>query len=592
MVARTLITTADECTWPEDKTQPVLFLGEWCRRYSRKDVWQQLDAEVTEYHWDDREKLFEDYQYLQELYEKLLAELTDKLNSIHSVDHSPRYWRILIGLWLGYFIQILFDRWFMLKQAIEQTEIKGCYLIDRAPISVVSNDMAHFTELFVGDDWNEAVYGQLLELCWGDEIDIEKVPTQSIEKKYAKNANQRVKITLKGFAERLIPYFNKLFPENDGYFFISSYLPFKTNLKLQMRLGQFPKLWRSQSVPVTHADIRKRQWCLTSPEYKNNSFEAIVRQLIPLHLPTAYLEGYERLKTAADQLNWPKKPKCIFTSNAYSSDDLFKVWVAVKTESGTALVIGQHGGHFGMNPFAFHEEHQIEIADKWISWGWSDKSRPRITPICNFRDSERTVEYDPNGGALMVEMCIPRYSYHLYAIPVSRQWLDYLEDQRIFLKTLPLELRKQVLLRLYSNDYGWDQIARWKDEMPEVQIDSGHHKIHKLIKKNRLYISTYNATTYLESLSWNIPTIIFWNPNHWELKEELNPYFELLKSVGIFHENPESAAEQMIKVWSDVASWWDSKEVQNARNIFCEKYSRVPKDTVSELQMKVFSEIS
>jgi putative transferase (TIGR04331 family) len=590
-VSRTLITTADERTWPKDKKQPVLFLGEWCRRYRRKEVWQQLNAEVAAYHWDDRNKLIGDYQYLQNLYEKLLVDLSDKLNQIHSTDHSPRYWRILIGPWLGYFIQMLFDRWFMLKQVIEQTEITECRVLERELMKIVPNDMVHFTKLFVDDDWNEAVYGQLLELYWGDVVNIEKIRTHPVYNKHADNASLGVKAAFKRHVERWVSLFNKLFPKDDSYFFISSYLPLKTDFKLQMSLGQFPKLWRRQSAPVTKPDIQQRQWRLGDHKLKDASFDVISRQLIPLHIPTAYLEGYEELVTTADLLDWPKKPKTIFTSNAYSSDDLFKSWAAEKTESGTTLVIGQHGGHFGMTPFSFSEEHQINIADKWLSWGWADKKRPQITPVGCLKAFGRSVGYDPNGRALMVEMILPRYSYDLLALPVSRQWLDYLDDQQKFLKTLPYELREQVLLRLYPNDYGWDVTVRWKDKMPEVQIDPGNQNIRKLIKKCRIYISTYNATTYLESLSWNVPTIIFWNPENWELKEEVKPYFELLKSVGIFHETPESAAQQMIKVWSDVASWWESDDLQIARKQFCHQFARMSDDPVSCLQ-GLFKDIS
>jgi hypothetical protein len=35
----TLVTTALEETWPDDN-QPVLFLGEWCRLYSKKPLWE------------------------------------------------------------------------------------------------------------------------------------------------------------------------------------------------------------------------------------------------------------------------------------------------------------------------------------------------------------------------------------------------------------------------------------------------------------------------------------------------------------------------------------------------------------------------
>ena len=75
---RLLITTALEETWGDG--QPVLFLGEWCRRYSLKDHWSKMDAEVLPYHWNDRAKLYADYQYLREFYERLLRDLSAQLN--------------------------------------------------------------------------------------------------------------------------------------------------------------------------------------------------------------------------------------------------------------------------------------------------------------------------------------------------------------------------------------------------------------------------------------------------------------------------------------------------------------------------------
>lgn len=577
MVVRRLILTAIEHTWPQDTKEPLIFLGEWCRRYSRKAVWQQLDAKVAPYHWDDRQKLFDDYEYTQELYEQLLSELSDKLNHIHSVNHSLRYWRILIGPWLGCFIQILFDRWFMLKQTIEKEKIIDCNIIERTPLSVVSNDMRHFIKQFVDDDWNEAVYGQLLKLCWGNVVNIQKIKKQSIHKKLENDSNVKLRIrpNFKNCIDKFcIPIFNKLFPKDDGYLFISSYFPLKTDFKLQIGLGQFPKLWQRPSAPITKTDIQQRQWRLGDHKFDNALFDDVARYFIPLHIPTIYLEGYKKLNTLTDQIAWPKKPNAIFTANAYNSNDVFKNWAGKKTEEGTMLVIGQHGGNYGMSRFSFLEKHQIDIADKWLSWGWSDKKIPKIIPFGNLKSFERKVRYDPDGNALMVEMSLPRYSYHLYALPLSKQLLEYQDDQQKFLKTLPYELRCQVLIRLSSQDYGWDQKYRWRDKVPEAQIDPGSQDIRKLVRKSRLYISTYNSTTYLESLSWNVPTIIFWNPKHWELKDEAKPYFELLKSAGIFHNTPESAAQQMINVWQNVDSWWSQSHVQKVRKKFCEIYSK------------------
>ena len=71
----------------------------------------------------------------------------------------------------------------------------------------------------------------------------------------------------------------------------------------------------------------------------------------------------------------------------------------------------------------------------------------------------------------------------------------------------------------------------------------------------------------------NIPTVIFWNPNHWEIRDSAQPYFDELKEVGIFHETPESAAQHIISVWDDVEYWWSSKTVYKAVQKFCGRFS-------------------
>ena len=218
-----------------------------------------------------------------------------------------------------------------------------------------------------------------------------------------------------------------------------------------------------------------------------------------------------------------KNPSFIFTSVAYCQSDTFKAWAAEKTSCGVPLIIGQHGGNFGMTPFAFEEKHQIDIADRWVSWGWQDKLEPKIVPFGNFKTLGKLVRYDSRGPALMVQMSLPRYSYHLMAEPIAGQMESYLDDQVTFLRCLSSEIQGQITLRLYPNDYGWDEAQRWGDTFPAIRIAETHIKMEKLIERSRLYISTYNATTYLESLSWNIPTIVFWNPDHWELKEEVKP---------------------------------------------------------------------
>ena len=587
MVSRFLVTTAVEETWPVEDT-PVLFLGEWCRLYARKAVWENRNAEVAPYHWDDRQKLHNDYLYLHVLYEELLDELATKLNAVHGVDHPVRYWRIIVGPWLGYFTQMLFDRWAMLQQVFRDNDICGIRVVQREQGQLVPNDMSVFVALFLGDDWNESIYGQILDWL---KIPVERVESPRITQISPGNA---FTVNLAGRLRRRLAQVasdvSGALCRDREYFFISSYLEITQELLLQAKLGQVPKLRRPFATPVTPVDGAGRQRQFPTSNNNGGDFPLLARALIPKNIPTAYLEGYRDLVTFTENLPWPKRPKAIFTSNSFNADDVFKVWAAEKVAGGAPLVIGQHGGNDGMALWGFTEDHQIAIADHFLTWGWGQPEQNKVTRVGNFKGFGRRIIADKAGAALLVEMTMPRYSYHMYSAPVAvGQWLDYFEDQCRFVRALPVPLRDQLLVRLYSQDYGCGQKMRWQARFPQIQLDEGYQPIASLMKRSRLYISTYNATTYLESMSLDFPTLMFWNPKHWELRGSALPFFEKLKSVGIFHETPESAARQMAAIWDDVPGWWQSAAVASVRQELCEEFAHIPNKPL-DLMKKILSE--
>ncbi len=589
MVARFLVTTALEETWPAGDV-PVLFLGEWCRLYERKLSWKERDTVVAPYHWDDRQKLYRDYMYLQELYEELLSELAAQLNAVHRVDHSLRYWRILVGPWLGYFIQMLFDRWSMLRHVLLDNEIVGVRVLQHPEGEQVPNDMGAFMPMFISDAWNESICGQILDWLG---VPVEKVAKKNLAFPGGGNgmgqvsAERRIKHRLAWLASHL----SGMLCRDDEFFFISSYLGIEQDFRLQAKLGQLPKLWRPLAVPECpfEPDVRR---CQLGPAANNDEFASLARTLIPRQIPKAYLEGYRALVSLMENLPWPKKPQAIFTSNSFSGDDVFKAWAAQKVESGTPLVIGQHGGNYGMALWSFTEDHQIAIADHFLTWGWNEPASSNVTPVGNLKGFAKSIVSDSAGVALLVEMALPRQSYHMYSVPVAAgQWLSYFDDQCRFVEVLPADLRAKLLVRLHPSDFGHRQRQRWQAHFPDIQLDNGLRPMDRLLPKTRVYISTYNATTYLESLSLNFPTIMFWNPKHWDLRDSALPYFEKLKSVGIFHETPEGAARQMAAVWHDVPSWWHSDVVQAVRREFCERYAHIPEKPL-DVMAKLFRKIA
>jgi putative transferase (TIGR04331 family) len=98
---------------------------------------------------------------------------------------------------------------------------------------------------------------------------------------------------------------------------------------------------------------------------------------------------------------------------------------------------------------------------------------------------------------------------------------------------------------------------------------------------------TYNGTTYLETFAANYPTLLYWNPMHWEVREEVKPYFNNLVKVGILHYTPESLASKINEIYSDPLFWWKQQEIQITKDDFCRQFA----NKAGDLKINIENEI-
>ena len=511
------------------------------------------------------------------MYERLLPLIANQLNNIHGKNYEIKYWRILIGPWLSAFIQILFDRWECIQQAINFYDIKETTSLNYNDQELVPNSTDDFNHYFTTDEWNHYIFSKII--LFSTNIIINKKEDKS---QLFLNKSDIKKPLMKIVAEKLSNVLSYL-GKDDDIFFISTYLPLIKQIKLELKLGQLPQYRIRYNLPYIEYDQNKRNWLFMADN--NSDFESFLFKMIPKQIPLVYLEGYNLLNDKKDKHRWPKSPKIIWTSNSDNSDENFKIYAAEKINEGAKLVIGQHGGHYGLGQWSSSEDHHLAISDYYMSWGWNDSLKLKIKPIGYLKaKSGLNKKYHSNKNLLMVCNSIPRYSYRMYSSIVSSQYLNYLDDQFNFVDNLSSRIRNKLIVRLYKDDYGWKQKERWNYKFSNLNIDSGLSKLDDLIKNTRIFISTYNATTYLESLYLNIPTVIFWDSRYWELRESAKPYFEALKDVGIFHDTPESAATHINKIWNKVDIWWESKDVIKARKLVCNQYAHKPKDLVNKIE--------
>jgi putative transferase (TIGR04331 family) len=575
-----LVTTALEQTWGRE--EELLFLGEWCKRYNRRNAWASRGTTVLPYHWDDRAKLRADFQYLQKLNRRLLAQLTESLNTLHCVHHNARYWNILLGYWLTVFSGVVYDRWEMVRRAEESGQELISLGLRVEPDAQIPNGHSDFVQFITEDLWNHAIYVELIR-GWT------KIPVQDISEAISDKLYPEAALPAGSaqFIKRIIrsayDKYSHWVGRGDKAFVISTSLPLFCDISLQLGLGQVPKFWRAPNAPYSELNMDMRQWRLESPN--GDRFGQIVRALIPRQIPRIFVEGYSKLCRLTGGLHWPKNPKLIFTSNSHFSDPVFKAWAAERTESGSLLLIGEHGG-FGPGAFNAAGSYQLSIADALISWGWDDCGNKTIRPFGILPVQGRTQRWNSKGTGLMVQVAMPRYGYDLRSMVIAGQMLDYFEQQFRFMEKLPQTVRNAMRVRTMFYDYGWCQKQRWRDRFPSVNFDEdqGIVPIASAIRKARIVISTYCATTYLESLALNVPTIMFWNESHWEADNRAMPFFEMLKEAEIFHATPESAASKLTEIWEDIPAWWNEVRVQKARKKFCDRYARLPDRPAKELK--------
>jgi putative transferase (TIGR04331 family) len=572
-----LITTADQRFWKTESK--ILFLGEWCRLYSQKHIWSQLDHEVCPYHWDDREKLYRDYQLLDPIYESCLNQLAKQLNQLHQTDLPTRYWRIVIGPWLFYIIEILYDRYLSICAAEKSGKVSNVLLPVPDSTAWAAKDYSEFRNRMIWDPFNQYLYTEIIQFSGKLPYETKDLPLLDSSKTIETTSRKPVT----GAIQKLIGMLSRLQPDKmNKAVFVNSYIKPMELARLQILLGQLPNPYppevKTKSFPINNAMREK-----IAMEDGSTAFESLLQKIIPSLLPTVYVEGYRDMHQRSLHV-FPKNPKLIYTTNALYGDEGFKFWAGWHVTRGTKLVTSQHGGHYGLAKWSAQETHEIKVSDKNFTWGWEEKGEPRTIPMASgqLRSRIKNLKADPEGTILWVGVCLPRYSYWLYSFPAGPQFLDYLSDQKRFAKGVSDEVRRFLVYRLYIADYGWGQKERLTEMLPSVKLYDGQKSFYQQLNDARLCISTFNSTTYLETFAADFPTLLFWNPNHWEVRPSAQPYFDELKEMEILHDTPESAASKLNTIYKDPFTWWQSPEIQKVRKRFCSRFARTSPHWVSE----------
>ena len=588
-IERYLITTADENTWVFDR--PVLFLGDWCLLESRKHVWLNLDYEIVPYHWHNQDKLLNDVKVIRELYAKIIPKLSFYLNNYHSTNFSERSWKIIIGPWLSRFIQVIFDRYKILEYAFENYKISGISYTEINLLDIVAFDYVDFGEATKTDKWNYLIYSFLylnLFKFEKNQAQLNSFNIQNLDKE-KKDLNSlemsNISLNFRQNAKFLIlSSFNliaTLLTKNNNNFFYQVYITRKMD---KVRLGYYLKdlpiykrsLYRFYKNYLLHKfKISSRDKCFFEFDLDiTNNVENAINLLINKTMPISYLEGFSELSNIVKTKPlFHDNPKRIITSIGLWHDELFKIWVANKIQSGSLLIGMQHGGDYGTSLFSLAEEHEIDVSDVWLNWGWKGNS-DKIIKAPMLIDNRVKVNISSNqNDRKIVIICMPLIRHLTQVTPSHVTSSDlYYND----IKKISLELMKNCksfVIRLFpgDNERGDPISVRLANDFKDIQISS-EDDFYKLTSSAKIVIHTYDGTTFLEDLVNNNPCMLLINPKITPLRESAKEFFDELCNVGICHYSVESLSYSIQSI-SDIERWWADEKTVIARKFFANNFA-------------------
>ena len=570
-----LVTTAIKDFW--DKDSKLLFLGPWCLTNEEGGVFNMNDVLIVASPWKPAYRIKEASAYCYTIYKKILPQISSRLNALHNVSHPVEYWNVLIGYWLSHFIQMFYDKYIRIEAVLNNYPNFFTYVLPTEKCKPITYS---YSDLQLGKNaksMNDCYTLKLISI-----VAHELCPEKTVVKDYI--IEDRINETKQGLKRRWFNYLKTPFESAfRGKIILSNiyHVGIKDLLKLKIKIGFNNLDFREFALidPQIELNLMRRM----STEMRNilmirdydNRFEALLKKTIIDAIPICYVEDYVRYSNNVSKNN---DLNLLGSAIGWSCSELFKFFAAEAVLKGAKLAEFQHGGNFGSSLSVPEEDMAVERGI-YYSWGHTYKDNNKVTPLPSPYLSKLIDSYSyniMNNNIVFVGTTILIYFRRFDSLLFSDDIVNYFNSKKVFIDSLLEKIKKNVIYRP-GNEVGWQEVSSIKKCFPGIQHDVKRRLID-LMKKAKITVVDHSATSFLEALVINVPTVLYWDHDVCLMRPEAEPYFQALRDAGILYKDPVSAAEKVNEIFDDPMEWWHSNTVQNARKEFCDRFAYARKD--------------
>ena len=112
------------------KKNKSIFFNNLIKQNINKNILKNLNYEIVEPYGLESSLIKNNFDKLEEVYNKFIKELTVQLNELHLENKSERYWSIILGAWLRDLIWTTYNRYSSIQQTFKKNEINSILTID------------------------------------------------------------------------------------------------------------------------------------------------------------------------------------------------------------------------------------------------------------------------------------------------------------------------------------------------------------------------------------------------------------------------------------------------------------------------------
>ncbi|WP_245667211.1 hypothetical protein [Leptospira tipperaryensis] len=284
--------------------------------------------------------------------------------------------------------------------------------------------------------------------------------------------------------------------------------------------------------------------------------------------------------------------KFLFSSG---DGDTFSTYLIASAKgNGFKIIKAQHGGHYGYyrdNRPALDIE--LPSTDIFLTWGWTKmhsgaqlekiESIPMPSPWLSERKlywKGRKIDDRRKYDLLWMPQMMKRFVGAPQGASSIRR--DVIQDFSKFMISMARGIREKNL-KAFIKPYNATTVALLQKTYQTIEnegsncitVSNSFDKglTRELLQDCSIVLWDQPGTGFLECLSCEIPTLVYWDRLYCEEEEWTKSDFELLENYGIIHRSISSLLEEATLLLKDPTAWMENKDRKFVVDSFCRKYA-------------------